>query len=161
MTPRTGQTKSKEIHMRKIATALFAGAVALSALGTVAYAENPMVGGAAGLTFDAGQLLVLALVLPVGWLVGRSRAENGGRSSREMTSPLRLSSRGRSDSTQRRTSSEASRRHNRSFRTQPTENPTAAHKTTVRRVLSLPNRIDCSPISASPGTAAAARQSPA
>ena len=33
--------------MRKIATALFAGAVALSALGTVAYAENPMVGGAA------------------------------------------------------------------------------------------------------------------
>lgn len=33
--------------MRKIATALFAGVVALSALGTVAYAENPMVGGAA------------------------------------------------------------------------------------------------------------------
>lgn len=33
--------------MRKFATALFAGAVAFSALSTVAYAENPMVGGAA------------------------------------------------------------------------------------------------------------------
>lgn len=33
--------------MRKFATALFAGAVALSAIATVAYAENPMVGGAA------------------------------------------------------------------------------------------------------------------
>jgi len=33
--------------MRKFATALFAGAVAFSALGTVAYAKNPMVGGAA------------------------------------------------------------------------------------------------------------------
>jgi uncharacterized surface protein with fasciclin (FAS1) repeats len=36
--------------MRKFATALFAGAVALSALDTVAYAENPHVGGAAMFT---------------------------------------------------------------------------------------------------------------
>lgn len=33
--------------MRKIATLLFAGTVAMSALATVAYAENPKVGGAA------------------------------------------------------------------------------------------------------------------
>lgn len=33
--------------MRKYASTLFAGAVALSALATAAYAENPMVGGAA------------------------------------------------------------------------------------------------------------------
>ncbi|MHA6644372.1 fasciclin domain-containing protein [Mesorhizobium sp. A623] len=36
--------------MRKFTTALFAGVVAFSALGTVAYAENPHVGGAAMFT---------------------------------------------------------------------------------------------------------------
>jgi uncharacterized surface protein with fasciclin (FAS1) repeats len=43
-----GNGKPKEFDvMRKFATALFAGTVALSALGTAAYAENPHVGGAA------------------------------------------------------------------------------------------------------------------